>query len=182
MKKDGKLEMSLAIEKLDAKIVSVLLPCGKKTILDKKNLKFLKIFKSWSFSGGYVRCERTIKTPYGTIQETRYLHRLITKPPIIFEVDHINRNKLDNRECNLRWATRSQNKTNSILLKKNRTSKYRGVNKHPNASKKNPWRAYVTKNKKTYHLGWFKSEKLAAIAYNEKALKIHGNFAVLNKI
>ena len=36
------------------------------------------------------------------------------------------------------------------------------------------------KDKKRYHLGYFKTEEEAAKAYNEKAKELHQNFAILN--
>ena len=42
------------------------------------------------------------------------------------EIDHVNRNSLDNRIINLRWATSSENSANKTK-KQNTTSKYIGV-------------------------------------------------------
>lgn len=49
------------------------------------------------------------------------LHRLVAmafipNPDNLPEVDHINGNKLDNRACNLRWVTRSENMLNAYRL------------------------------------------------------------------
>jgi len=49
------------------------------------------------------------------------VHRLITmafhpNPSNLPEVDHINRNKEDNRPCNLRWCTRKENNNNKDYI------------------------------------------------------------------
>lgn len=44
-------------------------------------------------------------------------------------VDHINRDKTDNRWCNLRIANKSQNAANAKIRSDNKTG-YRGVQKH----------------------------------------------------
>lgn len=67
------------------------------------------------------------------------------------DVDHINRNRLDNRRCNLRVASRSQNMQNQGIRKDN-TSGYRGVYWHRDAKK---WRAYIRVNNKTIMGGYF---------------------------
>jgi hypothetical protein len=41
-----------------------------------------------------------------------YLHREVSRTPKGLVTDHINRNKLDNRSCNLRWTDYSGNAMN----------------------------------------------------------------------
>jgi len=91
-------------------------------------------------------------------------------------VDHINGIRYDNRVCNLRWATYSENSRNSKSNDKS-SSKYRGVSKY-----RNKWRVTIDLDKKQYHLGYFSCEKEAALAYNKKAKELFGDFISLNKI
>jgi hypothetical protein len=91
-------------------------------------------------------------------------------------VDHINGNKLDNRPCNLRPATNSQNIANSNS-RKNSSSKYLGVCWSKNHKK---WIANITKNNKAIYIGIFEKEKDAALAYNIAAIFLHKQFARLN--
>jgi hypothetical protein len=44
--------------------------------------------------------------------KTVYLHRFLLEPPAGLQVDHINRNSLDNRRANLRVVTASKNRQN----------------------------------------------------------------------
>jgi len=66
-------------------------------------------------------------------------------------IDHINRDRNDNRFSNLRLATVKQNNEN-ISLRSHNTSGYRGVTWHKAAKK---WMASVTHNKKQIYLGLF---------------------------
>ena len=68
-------------------------------------------------------------------------------------IDHINRNPDDNRICNLRLATSSQNQQNTKIRITN-TSGVKGIG-YIHSSKS--WRARITKEHKTYDLGRFKS-------------------------
>jgi hypothetical protein len=68
-------------------------------------------------------------------------------------IDHINRNPDDNRICNLRLATRSQNQQNT-KIKITNTSGAKGVSY---ISSSRNWRARITKDHKTYDLGKFKT-------------------------
>jgi len=52
-------------------------------------------------------------------------HMVLGGRPKQLGVDHCNRNGLDNRKCNLRWATTSQNQWNRKI--EMGTSKYKGV-------------------------------------------------------
>ena len=111
-----------------------------------------------------------------------YMHRqlLITDdaPRGSLYVDHINGNKLDNRTSNLRLATKAQNMRNRGPTRVN-TSGYKGVCYHAQSSK---WRAYIKTDYKQLYLGLFENPRDAALAYNEAALRLHGDFAYLNPI
>lgn len=106
------------------------------------------------------------------------MHRKIIKAPNGKQVDNINGNKLDNRKCNLRLATNSQNHMN-IKKYKNKTSKYKGVYWDKSREK---WAADIKLNKKRIRLGRFSSEEAAGLAYNEAAVEFFKEFALLNKI
>jgi len=93
-------------------------------------------------------------------------------------VDHINGNGLNNCRNNLRIATVSQNSANRRVIPKKNTI-YKGVSWHKAAKK---WRATIQKDSKLIHIGYFKSDLDAALAYNREALNFHGEFANLNKI
>jgi len=95
-------------------------------------------------------------------------------------VDHINRNKLDNRKCNLRMVTKSQSQQNKDKYRNN-TSGYKGVYFDKNNSVR-PWSSCITSNSKYIYLGRFFTKEEAAKAYNVAAKKYHGEFAVYNKI
>lgn len=68
-----------------------------------------------------------------------------------FVVDHINRNIFDNRKCNLRKATFSQNNMNRSI-QKNNSSGHAGVRWN---KQRNVWNAQITINKRQIHLGCF---------------------------
>lgn len=94
------------------------------------------------------------------------------------EIDHINQNPSDNRICNLRECTHSQNLANVGLLSNN-TSGLRGVYWQ---KQKERWRAQIKIKQKSFHLGLFTCKYEAARAYNEKALEFFGKFAYQNII
>lgn len=78
-------------------------------------------------------------------------HRLIMDAPMGLDVDHINRNTLDNRKSNLRIATRTQNLHNTDAPKHNKSG-HKGVCWYPPYNK---WRAYISLNRKMQTLGYF---------------------------
>ena len=91
------------------------------------------------------------------------------------EIDHINGVRSDNRICNLRVATRSQNMMN-CGKKSNNASGFKGVSWHKLVGK---WSAGITVAQKRTHLGVFKDKQEAAAAYAEAAKRLHGEFARL---
>jgi hypothetical protein len=112
-----------------------------------------------------------------------YQHRLMAKafipnPSGHRYVDHINRDKTDNRIENLRWCLQSQNMGN-VCKRKNVTSQFKGVHW---VAERQRWKAALTYRGKAHNLGRFINEEDAARAYNKKAVEIFGNFANLNDV
>ena len=110
-----------------------------------------------------------------TLRKNVYLHRLIMNAPSDVTVDHVNRDGLDNRRCNLRLATQSQNNAN----KENKRDEYRGVYR----TKSGRFQAKIsdrTKASKCKSLGTFTTQTAAASAYDAAALEKFGEFAQLN--
>ena len=104
------------------------------------------------------------------------LHRLLMHPIESWEdVDHVNRDSLDNRRENLRKCSHQNNRFNS---NKWYNRKYKGVSIYP--FNRNRFRARIKINDKSIHLGIFESEELAAKAYDKAAKVYFGEFANLN--
>jgi hypothetical protein len=89
------------------------------------------------------------------------------------QLDHINRNTLDNRIENLREANTTQNSSNRKLFANN-TSGAKGVSW---ASRQNKWFVYVDVNKKRKNIGCFEDFELAELVAMEAREKYHGLFA-----
>jgi len=109
----------------------------------------------------------------------KLLHREILNTPDNLFVDHIDHNGLNCQKYNIRNCTRSQNAMNRIPWGK---SKYLGVSVEAMGRHIGRIKAQVRINKKVTCLGYFKTEELAALAYNEAAKKHYGEFANLNII
>lgn len=88
------------------------------------------------------------------------------------EIDHINRNKLDNRIENLRAATRLENAKN-LPIKVNNTSGVCGVNWNKKDKK---WHARIWINKKRVFIGGFELIEDAIKARQEYEDLIYKNF------
>jgi len=105
------------------------------------------------------------------------MHRQIlglTDPAI--QGDHRNGDGLDNRRQNLRACTKSQNGMNRPA-NKNNTTGYKGVTTHKVTGQ---FIAGISLNRKYYKIGQFDCPVKAAMAYDEAAKKLHGEFAKTN--
>jgi hypothetical protein len=91
------------------------------------------------------------------------------------QIDHINRDRSDNRLVNLRLASVSDNACNGVIRSTN-TSGFRGVSLDKRKTKKK-WIAQIVKDGKQYGLGYFATKEEAYDAYREAARKLHGAFA-----
>lgn len=101
------------------------------------------------------------------------MHRIILSAPSGLDVDHVNGDGLDNRRCNLRIATRSQNCHNRGAGRNNKSG-YKGVCWHTQAGR---WVAQIGIGGKRKHLGLFASPEEAYAVYCAAAKELHGEFA-----
>lgn len=88
------------------------------------------------------------------------------------EIDHRNRDPVDDRIENLRVVTHAQNQKNMSRSKLNRSG-FKGVHWYPPLSK---WRAGIKVDGKSVFLGHFDDLAEAHAAYVAAAKKYHGEF------
>lgn len=151
---------------------------GKVTLVDDDVYKWASKFKWYagkSSSGKTFYAYRNSLTVLGK-RHTVKLHREIMQPLPGMEVDHINRDGLNNCGSNLRCITHSQNQLNKSL-QPNNSSGFRGTSWIQRDQK---WRASIHVSGKNFHLGDFNSKENAARAYDAAAINFHGEFAQLN--
>jgi hypothetical protein len=85
------------------------------------------------------------------------------------QIDHINRNKSDNRIANLRDVTQSENVQNTLICSRN-SSGYRGVGFDRKAGK---WEAKIWHHGRKKWIGYYDNVKDAARAYASAAATHH---------
>lgn len=103
------------------------------------------------------------------------MHRMIIDAPIGVMVDHINGDTLDNRKCNLRVCTNSQNQQNTSS--RGGSSRYKGVSFRIKSGK---WIAAFQYNGIRHYCGMWDSEEDAARAVDKKRGEVCGDFASKN--
>ena len=146
---------------------------GRFTLVDAMDHQYLSDYSTWHISkNGYV----TGHIPKsGKTGKNIYMHRLIAQRmnlDLKYDVDHKNRNKLDNRRDNIRIATRSQQTANRIYHNK---YGFRGVSKTFNT-----WWAKIKVGDRILYLGSHKTAADAARAYDVAAIQYYGDFAIIN--
>jgi hypothetical protein len=152
------------------KIRFIPLTKGKVAIVDAEDYEWLSKYK-WhavytgsKFYAYRCRNKRSIS-----------MHRMIMGEPKGKVVDHIDGNSLNNRRSNLRICTTAQNMRNRRLT--GGVSRYKGVYF---IKRLNKWKAVITFNSKSIHIGCFSDEISAGKAYDKKAKELFGEFAYLN--
>jgi len=107
---------------------------GKVAIVDDADYEWLSQWK-WQYHYGYAR-----RTAGPRLKPKRiYMHRIVLNPRPGMESDHIIGDGLDNRRCNLRVCTRSQNNMNA-KKQVGSSSRYKGVSWYKSRHR---WEAYI---------------------------------------
>ena len=150
------------------------LSTGEIVFVDDEDFEKLNKFRwyRWSRKG----CSYAIGRMGG--RRMLKMHNVVTPPPLGREVDHKDRNGLNNQKSNLRFANRSQNNANNTSWSK---WGFKGVSFHRNCPNR-PFFVRCALKGKVYYDSSFSTPIEAAKAYNRLALKLYGKFANLNKV
>lgn len=158
---------------------TIVLTKGYSALVDAEDASWLNQWK-WrihEMRGGEKRYAcRSVRL--GDKWATLFMHQVVAGTPAGFYTDHIDGDGLNNQRSNLRIVTRGQNIQNS-MKKSVSSSKYKGVHFSRCSS---PWMARIQKDGHPVYLGMYKTEVLAAEAYNKAALSMFGEYASLNQI
>jgi len=117
-----------------------------------------------SHNAGYISITANYKRFLAHRLAWFYVHGVFPK-----EIDHINRDRMDNRLCNLRSVTRTENNLN----RGDKTKNISGVIGVEWNKGKGKWHSRIKRNKKQSHIGYFdclqeaiRARKLEELKYN----------------
>ena len=143
---------------------------GLSMLISKEDVQKCLLYKWYLSKSGYPITYTSVdkKEKLGRGQKMhRFLEPCVPKGMV---VDHINRDKLDNRRSNLRICTIAENGYN-----KTRSGKYKGIRKT-----KKGWIASITKDGNKHEIRDIATEKQAAYIYDAMAEELFGHFAAKN--
>lgn len=138
---------------------------GEFSIIDIEDVELVGRYNWSKDSAGYAQARVNGKTIR--------MHRIIRSD--IKQLDHKNRNKLDNRKDNLRPSSPHQNNLNKPQIRG--SSRFQGVTWD---RQRNKWIAWGYSNGKSLYLGGFEKEEDAAKARDLFVYDLDPEFAVLN--
>ena len=154
-----------------SEVVLIPLTKGKYAKIDSQDFELVGKYK-WYCSNGYAATKR------GEDGKTKYIlmHRLIMGEPVKMQIDHINADRSDNRRCNLRIVTSSENSRRQ-LPQSNTASSYKGISWY---GSDRVWVARIFVDGENIYLGRSIDEKTAARIYDYAAVMYYGEFARVN--
>jgi hypothetical protein len=145
-------------------------------VVDEGDLTLVSAHRWWLHRS--APGNRTFYASTKIAQKTAFMHRLILSAVTGQEVDHVNRNGLDNRRQNLRLCTRSLNNAN--VYYEPTIAGYRGVDTHTDTRRKARFRGRIQLHR-VKHCGPWRHQAIdAARDHDALAIEHFGEFAVLN--
>lgn len=132
-----------------------------RTILDLQDKPLVENHKWYLDNSGYAT------TRISRNKQMR-MHNILIPRENGKEIDHVDRNPLNNKRSNLRLCSHMENMWNA----KRKNNKYGCVGIRPICDG-NKWQATITSNYKRYHLGTFKTKEEAIKARTIKEIELH---------
>lgn len=158
--------------RIDEDVAYISLTKGYEAMIDVEDLELVGAY-NW-YAHVHKRIVYARRTSYIGRKATRvYMHRAIMGSQGVMVIDHIDCNGLNNRRCNLRFATQSQNLQNQRTRLVNKSG-IKGVSWDRNTSK---WRAQISAQGKKISIGYFESKELAQSAYSEASKSMHKDYS-----
>jgi len=159
---------------------------NKEIILDDEDYKYLSNFK-WKTIKKGNDWYAVIAKMKGRGKETTqiYLHEFLIELDNQDCIGFKNKNTLDNRRENLFGVSKGYNLSRTrkrlTVNGKKPGSIYKGVTKRVKRGKLT-WEVRIAKDKQAFYIGSYKTQKQAALAYNNKALELYGEHAFQNRV
>lgn len=144
---------------------------GNVAIFDEVDFELVRRQQFWSENRGYP-CFTSYKN--WRRPKTMKLHQLLN--PSWRITDHVDGDRMNNLRSNLRECTVAENNANSPA-RRGSTSRFKGVSMDSSRGK---WISSIQVSGRTKHLGRFRDEASAAIAYDRAAIQAYGKYARLN--
>ena len=148
---------------------------GDQILIDDEDYERLCEFSWYIDDNGYARTD----IRHNRKRKHQYMHRLIMNvTDSKVHVDHINHDRADNRQCNLRLASQSENARNRGTQKNSQS----GVKGLSYLIRGNSWQAQIMLNginhTKSFSINKYHDAKQLAIDWlDEKRPILHGKFS-----
>lgn len=153
-------------------VIEIPLTRGLAALVDDEDVALVGRHKWCAARNGQTwYAQRAIRHPDGR-SSVPLMHAVITG---FDRTDHINGDGLDNRRCNLRAATQSQNRMNT-RKGAGKSSRFKGVTR----TKLGRWQAQLRISGRQFYLGLYADDAEAALVYDAAARLRFGEFAALN--
>jgi hypothetical protein len=157
--------------RIEGDIAYVPLTQGYEAVIDAADVPLVEGY-SWKAVVGSRRVYAATQVGGRKNKTDIRMHRLIMEAPTGVDVDHIDHNGINNRRKNMRLCTRSENLQNQRKRLDN-TSGFKGVNYYKRTGR---WRAYIMRDSKERHLGYFDTPEEAYDAYCKASEELHGEY------
>ena len=159
---------------------------GKYALVDNEDYEYLMQWKWNAQNNSSKYTFYALRTCYDNGKKTVRMHRALCDRYGIEdydELDHIDRNGLNNQKENLRVSTRGENCHNRRNWGKYPKGVDRHISRHKlkggNVKEYITYRSRINVNGKSIHLGGFKTVSEAEQCYNKAAVKYYPNYKIL---